>query len=134
MFKHCSNYNLKKPVLLRALTRQLLTLLLLLAPLAAAAGASEPFRVRVLCYNIHHGEGVDRKLDLERIARVIRSVSPEVVALQEVDRNTQRTGRVDQPAELARLTKMKVVFEKNIDFQGGQYGNALLSTGRIASR
>lgn len=33
--------------------------------------AAEPVRVRVLCYNIHHGEGVDRKLDLERIAKVI---------------------------------------------------------------
>jgi endonuclease/exonuclease/phosphatase family metal-dependent hydrolase len=89
--------------------------------------AAEPFRINVLSYNIHHGEGVDRKLDLERIAGVIRSVSPDVVALQEVDYRTERTNRVDQPAELARLTKMQVVFEKNIEFQGGEYGNAVLS-------
>ncbi len=100
---------------------------ILLAPLTADADAAEPFRIRVLCYNIHHGEGIDRELDLQRIARVIQSVSPDVVALQEVDRKTARTGRVDQPAELARLLKMTVVFEKNIDFQGGQYGNAVLS-------
>jgi endonuclease/exonuclease/phosphatase family metal-dependent hydrolase len=83
--------------------------------------------LRVLCYNIHHGEGVDGRLDLERIARVVRSADPDVVALQEVDRNTRRTGNVDQPAELARLTDMRVVFGKNIDFEGGGYGNAVLS-------
>ena len=101
-----------------------LTLYLLFVPLAAAG---EPPNLRVLSYNIHHGEGVDHKLDLKRIARVIKSVSPDVVALQEVDRGTERTDRVDQPAELARLTNMKVLFERNIDHQGGQYGNAILS-------
>jgi endonuclease/exonuclease/phosphatase family metal-dependent hydrolase len=66
-------------------------------------------------------------LDLARIAKVIRSVSPDVVALQEVDDQVRRSGHVKQPAELARLTKMHVVFEKNIDYQGGRYGNAVLS-------
>lgn len=109
------------------MVRFAITVSLLLVTLVSGVTAAEPFRIRVLCYNIHHAEGVDRKLDLERIAKVIQSVSPDVVALQEVDRKTGRTNRVDQPAELARLTKMKVVFEKNIDFQGGQYGNAVLS-------
>ena len=84
-------------------------------------------RIRVLSYNIHHGEGIDRKLDLKRIARVILSVKPDLVALQEVDQNTDRTNKVDQPAELARMTKMHVAFGGNIKFQGGQYGNAVLS-------
>jgi len=95
--------------------------------------ATEPVQLRVLSYNIHHGEGIDRELDLERIARVILSVQPDLVALQEVDRRVERSGWVDQPAELSRLTKMKVVFEKNIDFQGGQYGNAVLSRLPIAA-
>lgn len=107
--------------------RRCYTLALLFAVVASWGNAAEPFRIRVLCYNVHHGEGVDGKLDLQRIARVIESVSPDIVALQEVDRRTERTNRVDQPAELARLTKMRVLFEKNIDFQGGQYGNAVLS-------
>lgn len=88
-------------------------------------------RLRVLSYNIHHGEGVDRKLDLQRIARVIMSVKPGMVALQEVDKGTQRTNRVDQPAELARLTGMNVVFGANIRYQGGDYGNAVLSRSPI---
>jgi alkaline phosphatase D len=90
-------------------------------------GDEEPRWLRVLSYNIHHGEGIDGKLDLERIANVIRSVSPDVVALQEVDRRVERSESVDQAAELARLTDMQYVFGKNIDLQGGGYGNAVLS-------
>lgn len=94
---------------------------------AGQVSADEPIRLRFLSYNIHHAEGVDRKLDVERIAEIIRSVKPDLVALQEVDRNTKRTKNVDQPAELARLTNMKVAFGPNISFQGGDYGNAVLS-------
>ncbi|MFO7906871.1 MAG: endonuclease/exonuclease/phosphatase family protein, partial [Pirellulaceae bacterium] len=58
---------------------------------------------------------------------VINAVNPDVVALQEVDAGTQRTDRVDQPAVLARLSNMHVVFGGNIRYQGGDYGNAVLS-------
>lgn len=95
--------------------------------LIAAPPIAENPRLRVLSYNIHHGEGVDRKLDLARIAQVILSVEPDLVALQEVDQRATRSNSVDQPAELARLTKMHVVFGGNIDLQGGRYGNAVLS-------
>jgi endonuclease/exonuclease/phosphatase family metal-dependent hydrolase len=103
-----------------------------MASLAAnCSRAAERLQVRVLSYNIHHGEGVDGKLDLPRITRLIKSVSPDIVAVQEVDRKTARTNRVDQPQELSRLTGMKVVFERNIRFEGGDYGNAVLSRWRI---
>ncbi len=84
-------------------------------------------RLRILSYNIHHAEGVDGKLDVPRIAQVILSVKPDLVALQEVDKNTTRTGKVNQDIELANITKMNSVFGSNITFQGGQYGNAILS-------
>ena len=84
-------------------------------------------RLRILSYNIHHAEGVDGKLDVPRIAQVILSVDPDLVALQEVDKNTIRTGKVNQDIELSRLTKMNSGFGSNITFQGGQYGNAILS-------
>ncbi|MCI0361934.1 MAG: endonuclease/exonuclease/phosphatase family protein [Planctomycetaceae bacterium] len=92
-----------------------------------AALEPRPIQLRVLTYNIHHGEGTDGKLDLERIAGVISSSKPDLVALQEVDQRTKRTGQVDQPTELARLTGMEVVFGPNIPLEGGQYGNAVLS-------
>lgn len=97
-----------------------------LLPVSASYSA-EPTRLRVLSYNIHHAEGVDRKLDVERIASVILFVKPDIVALQEVDQKVKRTDSVDQPAELARLTEMNAVFGANIELQRGHYGNAVLS-------
>jgi endonuclease/exonuclease/phosphatase family metal-dependent hydrolase len=83
--------------------------------------------LRVMTYNIHVGVGMDKKLDLARIAGVINRERPDLVGLQEVDRGVERTGRVDQIAELARLTKMEYAFAHNLDYQGGQYGVAVLS-------
>jgi endonuclease/exonuclease/phosphatase family metal-dependent hydrolase len=88
--------------------------------------------IAVLTYNIHHGEGTDGRLDLDRIARIILASQADLVALQEIDQNTTRTGRNDQAAELARLTGMYYVFGKAMDFQGGAYGQAILSRWRIA--
>lgn len=108
-------------------------LLIVLAALAAGCTHHEPLRLRVLTYNIHHGEGMDGRIDLERIAELIRNAEPDLVALQEVDRGVRRSGGVDQPARLAELTGMKPVFERNIEYQGGDYGNAVLSRLPIVS-
>lgn len=83
--------------------------------------------LRVMTFNIHHGTGMDNKLDLERLAAIIKTQQVDIVALQEVDRGTSRSGRRDLPEELARLTGMRSCFGKNIDYQGGAYGNAILS-------
>lgn len=102
------------------------------AATTAPASAPSPDRgqvttLRILTYNIHHGAGNDEVLDLERIARLIRSLDPDLVALQEIDNRTERTGGVDQAAELGRLTGMGSVFGPFMDYQGGQYGMAVLS-------
>lgn len=101
--------------------------IVLLLAVGSIGRAVEPVRLRVICYNVHHAEGMDRRLDVERIAKVIQSVQPDLVALQEVDRKVKRTQGIDQPAQLAELTGMQVVFGANIDLQGGHYGNAVLS-------
>jgi len=80
-----------------------------------------------MSYNIHHGEGTDRKIDLDRIARLILEHQADVVALQEVDRGVARTDRRDLPNELAALTRMTCVFSNNFAYQGGEYGNAVLT-------
>lgn len=112
-------------------TRTALSYLLLLAICCCATGRAddqgEALRVRVLTYNIHHGEGVDGKLDLQRIAKVITAVEPDLVAVQEVDQKVERTGKVDQPAKLAELTSLNGAFGGNFKFQGGDYGNLVLS-------
>ena len=92
-----------------------------------APESAAPIVVRVMTYNIHHGRGMDERVDLDRIGKLIREQNVDLVALQEVDKGTQRTDGIDIAADLAALTGMHFVFEKNIDFQGGEYGNAILS-------
>ncbi|HUF60878.1 MAG TPA: endonuclease/exonuclease/phosphatase family protein [Verrucomicrobiales bacterium] len=86
----------------------------------------QPLRLRVVSWNIHHGEGLDRKIDLERIAASLREWHPDLVALQEVDVKTQRSAGVDQAAELGRLMDMEVRFASAMEWGGGHYGLAIL--------
>lgn len=89
--------------------------------------------LRVLTFNIHHAEGADGTLDVARVAEVIKRSGADVVALQEVDRGAERSGRRDLLKELADLTGMRYAFGKNIDLQGGDYGNGLLTSRPIVS-
>ena len=89
--------------------------------------------IRILTYNIHHAEGTDGKLDLDRITRVILSVRPDIVCLQEVDQGCGRTNGIDMPAELAKLLNMDVRFGSNLEFDGGKYGNATFTRFPIAT-
>lgn len=82
---------------------------------------------RVMTFNIHHGEGLDGQVDLPRIAEVIRRERADLVALQEVDKGVLRTARRDLSGELAALTGLTSVFSNNFHYQGGEYGNAVLS-------
>lgn len=80
-----------------------------------------------MTYNIHVGVGMDKKLDLQRIADVINAAHPDLVGLQEVDRGVKRTEGKDEIAELAAMTRMEYAFAPNLDYQGGKYGVAILS-------
>jgi endonuclease/exonuclease/phosphatase family metal-dependent hydrolase len=92
-----------------------------LAPQPAGARA-----LRVLTYNIHHGEGRDGVFDLERIASVINAAQPDLVALQELDQGTTRTQQHRELDELAQMTGLTGFFGKTINYQGGEYGNGVL--------
>ncbi len=83
--------------------------------------------LRILAYNIHHAEGMDEIVDLDRIAALIREYNPDLVAIQEVDSVTNRTGMVNQARELARMTEMEARFGRFMEYQGGAYGMAVLS-------
>ena len=81
-----------------------------------------------MTYNIHRGRGVDWKVDLGRIADVITSFDPDVVALQEVDIGRRRSGRVDQADHLAKRLGMDMVFAPNIEWsETERYGIATLT-------
>ncbi|MCR3719053.1 MULTISPECIES: endonuclease/exonuclease/phosphatase family protein [Prauserella salsuginis group] len=105
-----------------------------------AAGAVTPASadqraLTVLSFNIHHAEGTDGALDLDRIARVIDRSGADVAGLQEVDRHySDRSAWADQARELARKLGYHVVFGANIDDPPSapgerrvQYGTAILS-------
>lgn len=84
--------------------------------------------LRVMTYNIHHAEGLDGRLDLERIATVLRDSKAQVIGLQEVDvRFGARSGNVDQARWLAERLGMTVCFSANLRKGSGQFGVATLS-------
>lgn len=83
--------------------------------------------LRILAYNIHHGEGMDERIDLDRIADLINDLDPDLVAMQEVDSVVDRTQRVDQATVLAGKTGMDAHFGEFMPYQGGKYGMSVLS-------
>ena len=89
--------------------------------------------LRVLVYNIHAGKDAAGRDNLDRVAELVRRVEADVVLLQEVDRGTERSGRVDQLARLERATGLRGAFGKTLDYQGGDYGIAILSRWPIAA-
>lgn len=114
--------------------KQLLSLFLLvgmfgfLTPLKAERlGDAKQNTYRIMSYNIHHAEGTDEVLDLQRIADIILRMAPDVVAVQELDSMTRRTGQIDMLRLLAEKTLMYPVFAPAIPHDGGQYGLGMLS-------
>lgn len=91
------------------------------------ACAAYPAAVLVATYNVRHCRGLDGAVDVGRVASAIVASGAELVALQEVDRLQPRSGLVDQPAELARLTGLHAWFGATLAFRGGGFGLALLS-------
>ena len=100
---------------------------------ASATRSTPPDELRVLVYNIHAGKDAAGVDNLERVAALVRDTKADVVLLQEVDRLTTRSGNVDQLAELERRTGFHGAFGKTLDYQGGDYGIALLSRWPIRS-
>jgi endonuclease/exonuclease/phosphatase family metal-dependent hydrolase len=88
---------------------------------------------RVVSYNIHHARGMDDRVDVERIASVLRRLDADIVALQEVDERVERSGSEDQAARLGQLLGMHHAFGSFMDYQGGRYGLAILSRCAIRS-
>jgi len=91
------------------------------------ASACASRHVNVLVYNIHAGADAAGAPNLDRVAQVVRDSRADVVLLQEVDKGVRRSRGEDQPAILARLTGLHAAFGRTLDFQGGEYGIAILS-------
>lgn len=98
----------------------------------ARTGAGADDGLTVLVYNIHAGKDAKGVHNLERVADVVKETGADLVLLQEVDRFTTRSGNEDQIGRLSELSGMHGAFGKTLDYQGGQYGIAILSRWPIA--
>lgn len=90
--------------------------------------------IKVMTYNIHHGKRMDKKVDLNRVADVIRRSGADIIGLNEVDKNySKRSVFMDQIQYLAKELHLYYAYSpsltvksKNADFLR-KYGNGLLS-------
>ena len=105
----------------------LLVLSLLLHFLPGARAQQDS--LRFISYNIHHAGPPSRPntIDVDAVIRLLETSGADVIALQEVDVNTKRSGGVDQARRIAEGLGMTAYFGKAIDHDGGEYGVALLS-------
>jgi len=92
--------------------------------------------VRILSYNIHHGNppAYPNKIDLPKIAEVIKMSEADIVGIQEVDVRVSRSQMADQAKELAELTGMQYFFSKGIDLEEGEYGTLILTKHQIVDK
>ena len=82
-------------------------------------------KLRFGSYNIQHGAA---NKSLDKIAKNITDQNLDIVAIQEADKGTKRSGRADQMKRLSELTGYKhYFFVKAIDHDGGEYGIGVLS-------
>lgn len=87
-----------------------------------------------MTYNIRNGRGADGRVDLVRVAAVIESFAPDVVALQEVDVCRGRSGGLDQASELGRRLGMEARFSPCLEYErDGRSGIATLARVPIGS-
>ncbi len=82
---------------------------------------------RIVTYNVHRCLGIDGRLDPARIADVIASCRPHVVALQEIDVGRTRTGGIDQAQVIAARLGMEMHFHAALRVADERYGHAILS-------
>lgn len=100
------------------------------SPLTTAAQSLPPKEensMRILSYNVRNCRGMDDVVDYNRVASAINRISPDVVAIQELDSITTRHPGKHVLEELGRRTLMHATYAPAIGFQGGKYGIGVLS-------
>ena len=92
-------------------------------------GSEASFNLTLATLNIKHGaEGLDK------IAEAIKDISPDIIGLEEVDVNCERSGYIDETKEISELAGYEYyAFSKAISLGDGEYGTAILSRYPIES-
>jgi endonuclease/exonuclease/phosphatase family metal-dependent hydrolase len=87
-------------------------------------------RIKVMSYNIQGHAAAGKPDHLPKLAEVIAAARPDIVGLQEVHCGT-RVGPTHQGEALASLTGLSQWFGRSCAMDGGEYGNAVLTRGKI---
>ena len=119
--------NLRRNFILNTINVCALCLLIPFFPSWAQTTVDSSRIVTVLSFNILHGATTKGDFDLDVIAKVIKDADPDLVALQEVDYKTNRAKKYDLATELGWRTKMIPLFGKAMNYDGGEYGEGILS-------
>ena len=82
---------------------------------------------RIMTYNVHGCVGVDRRLDVGRVAAVIAQSKPDIVALQELDVGRARSNGEDQAHAIASRLGMTFHFNPAMNLAEERYGDAVLT-------
>ena len=99
-------------------------------PLKNKVIEGEKPQLKVMTYNIAAGAN-NFKVNLKKTAQTIKKINPDIIGIQEVDKLTGRSGKIDQGKILAELTGYNIVYGKAIDHDGGEYGIAVLTKHQI---
>jgi endonuclease/exonuclease/phosphatase family metal-dependent hydrolase len=84
--------------------------------------------IRFATYNIHKARGLDGRTRVERIARVLQEIEPDIVALQEVVSHADAVSpEEDQAKYLGDVLGRFQVMGQTKKHRGGAYGNVTLS-------
>lgn len=80
--------------------------------------------LKVMTYNIYGA----RLTNGDKLGEVIKKYSPDLIVLQEVDKNTIRSNKRDVTEDIAKkLGYDYYYFQKTLDFNGGEFGISIIS-------
>ena len=90
---------------------------------------ADPHRrsLRVVTWNVHACVGGDGKFDPDRVASIVRGLSPDIVALQEVEARRHLTRGLDLFAFLREGVGGYAAEARTILTEEGDYGHMVLS-------
>ena len=86
-----------------------------------------PEKIKILSYNINHGEDTNQSYGFNEIIKIIKKENPDFVCLNDVEQECVRTYRENQVQKIAESLGMEYTFGEVVEIDGGWNGNAILS-------
>ena len=84
--------------------------------------------LKTITFNMCHGEGLDKNIDVERQARFLKKYKPDIIFLQEIDMYTQRVYSENQIYTFSKYVELPYrTMGINIKYKNGYYGDGILS-------